>query len=256
MPEQHNATNRFSDRVADYVRYRPGYPDALVTTLVDETSLSPDSVVVDIGAGTGISTAMFLDLGCTVHGVEPNDAMRAAAAESLGSNPRLQLYDGTAEATGLPDASVDIVAAGQAFHWFDAEAARREFARILKPDGTVALFWNTRRTDATPFLRAYEELLIEHGTDYATVRHENQGPEQLRTFFGGDHSTRRFPNEQRFDFAGLRGRVLSSSYVPAADDPRCAPLLAELRRLFDRHAEDGQIRLVYETELHFGQLRA
>jgi SAM-dependent methyltransferase len=249
-----DATRRFSDRVADYVRYRPGYPAGLVDTLRRVAGLAPGSVVADVGSGTGLSAVPFLDLGCTVYAVEPNEAMRRAAETGLGDRPGFHSVDGTAEATGLADASVDVVAAGQAFHWFEEGKTRREFARVLRPGGRVALFWNTRLVDATPFLRAYEDFLLRFGTDYAQVDHRHVDAGRLARFFGGPFETHTFPNEQAFDFGGLRGRLLSSSYVPAAGDPARTPMLDELRRLFDRHAEDGRVRVLYTTELHVGRL--
>jgi SAM-dependent methyltransferase len=250
-------TRRFSDRVADYVRYRPGYPEALLRALVEGAGLGSDSAVADVGSGTGISTELLLRTGCRVFAVEPNAEMRAAAEERLGGEPRFRSVAGTAEATGLPDGSVDLVAAGQAFHWFDRGRFRSECLRILRPPpegGRVALFWNARRTDSTPFLRAYEELLRRFGTDYERVDHLRLGPADFDPFFGGPYESRRFPNEQAFDFPGLRGRLLSSSYTPGPGHPDHEPMLEELRRLFDRHQEDGRVRFEYDTELHLGRL--
>ncbi|HSL83699.1 MAG TPA: class I SAM-dependent methyltransferase [Thermoanaerobaculia bacterium] len=251
-------TRRFSDRVADYVRYRPGYPEALLRALVEETGLGPGSRVADVGSGTGISTELLLRSGCTVFAVEPNDAMRAAAEARLSSEPRFRSVAGTAEATGLPDAGADLVAAGQAFHWFDRERFRTECRRILRPapgGGRVALFWNSRQTGPTPFLRDYEALLRRFGTDYERVDHLRLGPADFEPFFGGPYLSRRFPNRQVFDFEGLRGRLLSSSYTPGPGHPDHAPMLAELRRLFDRHQEGGRVRFEYDTELHLGRVR-
>ncbi len=247
-------TGRFSNRVDAYVRYRPGYPGELLETLVRETGLGAGSVVADIGAGTGISTELLLRSGCMVIAVEPNAAMRAAAESRLGGHPRFRAVDGTAEATGLEPRTVDLVTAGQAVHWFEPQASRREFARILKPGGLAAFFWNTRLTDVTPFLREYEELLRRYGTDYEKVTVRIFDAERLRIYFPDGFRTFTFPNEQVFDFDGLAGRVLSSSYSPAPDHPSYAPMMRELRRLFDRYQEDGTVRFVYETELHIGSI--
>ncbi|MGH9381192.1 MAG: class I SAM-dependent methyltransferase [Thermoanaerobaculia bacterium] len=247
-------TRRFFDRVADYVRYRPGYPEALLRTLIDETGLGTGSAVADIGSGTGISAALLLRSGCRVYGVEPNPEMRHAAEEQLACEPRFTSVAGSAEATTLPDASIDLVAAGQAFHWFDRGRARGEFVRILRPHRQVALFWNARRSESTPFLRAYESLLLRFGTDYRQVDHTRLGREVFDRFFDGPYAGRRFPNEQVLDFAGLRGRLLSSSYAPAPGHPDHEPMLDELRRIFDRCQDDGHVRLEYETELYLGTL--
>lgn len=248
-----DATTRFSSRVRDYVRYRPGYPPAVLEILRAETGLSPAHVIADVGAGTGISTRLFLDHGNVVHAVEPNAEMRAAAEVGSGGEPRFRSVDGTAEATGMPDASVDFAVAGQAFHWFDAAAARREFRRILRPGGWAVLMWNTRRRESSPFLIDYEALLRRYGTDYATVNHENVTAETLRAFFGGAYAHRRAYNEQVVDFDGIRGRLLSSSYAPAAGHPDHAPMLAELERIFAERATDGHVVIEYDVDVYFAQ---
>lgn len=251
-------TRRFSGRVADYVRYRPGYPEALLTTLVEEAGLGAASVVADVGSGTGISTELLLRSGCEVYAVEPNPEMRAAGEARLGGEPRFHGVDGTAEATTLPDASVDLVAAGQAFHWFDRESARREFARILRsgPEGPgrVALFWNSCRTEASPFRRAYQDLLHRYGTDYREVDHTRLGAETFAAFFGGPYESRTFPHHQDLDLEGLCGRLRSVSYVPGAGHPSHEPMLEELRKIFDRHQDGGRVSMLYDTELYLGPL--
>ena len=248
----HESTTRFSNRVADYVRYRPGYPEELIQTLRDEAGLRSTSVVADIGSGTGISTELFLRLGCIVWAIEPNREMREAAEAQFREQPRLHSINGTAEATSLEMASVDLITAGQAFHWFDVEPTRTEFTRILRPDGNVALFWNSRHLDTTPFLKGYETLLQDFATDYQQVDHKRIDAAVLKQFFGGDHfQSRTFPNSQTFDFEGLRGRLLSSSYAPAAEHPRHAPMLLELERLFHEHEASGQVQFDYDTELFF-----
>ena len=256
MSSSVDSTTRFSNRVADYVRYRPGYPDDLVRTLQAESGLNSDSVIADIGSGTGISTELFLNLGCQVYAVEPNADMRAAAESRFTSDPRFHSINATAEATSLPDDSVDLVTAGQAFHWFDVDRTREEFSRILRQAGFVALFWNSRRTDSTPFLKAYELLLIQYATDYQQINHTNIDAAVLSRFFNGLHfESRSFPTFQEFDFAGLRGRLLSSSYAPVAGHPRHEPMMLELERLFREYESAGRVRFEYDTELYFGRLR-
>jgi SAM-dependent methyltransferase len=246
-------TERFSTRVADYVRFRPHYPGAVIDVLVEEVGLTPAWIVADIGSGTGLSAQLFLDNGNTVMAVEPNPDMRAAAESLLDRWPTFQSREGTAEATLLPSASVDLVVAAQAFHWFRVDEARRELRRILKPEGWVALLWNRRRTDATPFLRDYEALLLRYGTDYQEVRHDRVGDVALIHFFAPGYRRRVLYNEQVVDYQGLKGRLLSSSYTPEEGDPHREAMLLELQHLFDRHQQDGSVRIEYDTEVYIGR---
>lgn len=253
-------TQRFGGRVADYAKYRPRYPAALVETLVRAHDLRTSDVLADVGSGTGILAQLFLDAGHVVNGIEPNAEMRAAAESLLAAYPNFVSVDGRAEATTLPDASVAWVTAGQAFHWFDPPAARREFARILKPGGQVALVWNDRRVEASDFSRGYEELLRRFGTDYEEVRHRARQTNErddagIHRFFAPAACREHvFENIQRFDFEGLRGRLLSASYVPLAGQANHAPMLAALRSLFDAHAADGHVSFEHDTRLFVGPL--
>jgi ubiquinone/menaquinone biosynthesis C-methylase UbiE len=248
-----NSTSRFSDRVENYVRYRPGYPTDALRVLKDECGLKPAHVVADIAYGTGIWTQMLLENGNRVFGVEPNTEMRAAGERLLAQWPKFTSVAGTAEATTLADESVDFVTAAQAAHWFDRESARREFVRILKPGGWLALLWNERLTDTTPFLRDYEQLLLNYGTDYQEVRHERTG---VKEFFDPEPFQERvFPNYQEFDYAGIEGRLLSSSYVPGPADAKYEPMLRELRKIFDAHAVNGRATFEYKTRVYFGRIK-
>lgn len=242
-----DSTTRFTSRVEDYVRFRPNYPEESFALLQRECGLGPGKVVADVGSGTGISARRLLATGASVVGVEPNAAMRTAA-EGFPS------VDGTSEATGLPDASVDLVTAFQAFHWFDRVAARREFERILREPKWVALVWNDRLETGTAFLEGYEALLREFAGDYLAVRHNAISADDLDAWFGGGMRVAWFPNAQRFDLAGARGRLLSSSYAPPQGDPRHEPMVAELRRLFDETQEGGTVEFRYETQVYYGTL--
>ncbi|MHC4429965.1 MAG: class I SAM-dependent methyltransferase, partial [Planctomycetota bacterium] len=176
-------TERFSDRVGHYVRYRPGYPSALLELFRRELGLAPAHVVADVGSGTGKLSEMFLRNGNLVFGIEPNRRMREAAEAGLRGFPRFRNIDGSAEATGLDDGSVDHVVAAQAFHWFRVDEARREFARIGKPEAWTALIWNTR-SGHSPLVQAYEDMLARLSIDYAAVDHRNRiDPEVLQWFF-------------------------------------------------------------------------
>jgi SAM-dependent methyltransferase len=252
MPD---STARFGNRVADYVATRPGYPIAVLDILHTEAGLTSSFVIADVGSGTGLSTEMFLKNGNTVYGIEPNVEMRAAGERLRAIYPRFHSVDGTAEATTLPAAIVDLVVAGQAFHWFDPLRARAEFRRILLPGGSVALMWNTRRIDTSPFLRAYEALLQRFGTDYHEVVHTNVDKEMLGAFFGPDgFRSVKLDNEQLFDRDGLKGRLRSSSYTPLPGHSNFEPMMVELDRLFDEHSENGRVRFEYDTEVYVGRL--
>lgn len=248
-------TSRFSTRVADYVKYRPGYPAAVLPLLAQECGLVPGSVVADIGSGTGLLSELFLRNGNRVHGVEPNREMREAGEQLLSVHPHFVSVDGRAEATTLGDHSVDFVTAGQAFHWFEPPQARREFLRILRPGGWVALVWNDRRLAGTPLLEEYERLLLEYGTDYAEVSSKYAEESALSELYGATApALQTFDNEQIFDLEGFRGRLLSASYTPPRDDPRFEPMMRELEAIFHRHQQNGRVVVTYDTLVYYGHL--
>jgi SAM-dependent methyltransferase len=249
-----NATQRFSSRVDNYVRYRPGYPREVLDLLKKECGLTADSVIADIASGTGIFTQVLLENGNRVFGVEPNAEMRRAGEEFLRSYSRFSSIAGTAEATTLPGHSVDLVTAAQAAHWFDRENARREFVRILKSGGWCVLLWNERRTDSTPFLREYEKLLLKYGTDYQEVRHERTTAEITDFFSPTPFRSSALEMSQDVDYAGLEGRLLSSSYTPTPDHANYQAMLRELRRIFDAHQINDRVSLDYNTLVYYGQL--
>jgi len=249
-----NATTRFSDRVEKYVLYRPGYPSEAFQTLKTECGLAPDNVVADVAFGTGLWTRLVLENGNAVFGIEPNTEMRAAGERLLATFPDFTSVAGSAEATTLPDHSVDFVTAAQAAHWFDRRRARQEFVRILKPGGWLVLIWNERVTESTPFLRDYEQLLLTYGTDYTEVRHERTTDSVNEFYDPVPFQERVFDMRQKFDYAGVEGRLLSSSYAPGPEHPQHAPMLQELKRVFDAHAVKGHATFEYTTRLYFGRL--
>lgn len=250
-----NATTRFSDRVDLYIKYRPGYPSEVIPLLAREIGLTPSSVIADVGSGTGILAEMFLQHGNRVFGIEPNTEMREAGESLLRAYDQFVSINGMAEDTTLPDASVDFITAAQAFHWFDVANTKREFQRILKPSGFIVLLWNDRRTDTTAFLQGYEQLLQDFSLDYQQVNHKNVSDETLRQFFGaGGYKEVALFNCQLFDYEGLEGRLLSSSYAPMQGHPNHALMLARLREIFDAHQVNGQVSFDYDTRVFYGQM--
>jgi ubiquinone/menaquinone biosynthesis C-methylase UbiE len=249
-----DSKQRFSDRVENYIRYRPNYPPEVLETLRAECGLTPDGTIADIASGTGIFTRLLLENGNRVYGIEPNREMREAAERLLVEFPRFTSVPGTAEATALADHSADFATAAQAAHWFDLPKARQEFARILKPRGWAVLIWNERRTDNTTFLRAYEKLLQTYGTDYEQVRHEHTTDEIGKFFSPTPFEQRVFEMRQDFDYEQLEGRLLSSSYAPMQGHPRYEPMLSELWRIFAAHQESGRVGMEYWTRVYYGRL--
>jgi len=248
-----NSKERFSNRVDSYVLYRPSYPQEVMDYLYGVIGLKRDSVVADIGAGTGIFSRLLLECGSHVIAVEPNKEMREAAEMDLGGETNFRAVSGSAEETGLPDHSVDFIVCAQSFHWFDRAAARKEFERILKPGGKIVLIWNNRLTQGTPFREEYDRFLHTFGTDYKTVTQKNITPDALMQFFeAGDMQIGRFPNHQLFDLEGLAGRVLSSSYIPVPGDLSYEAMMGALRELFERNEQSGQVSFDYETEVFWG----
>ena len=247
-----DSTRRFSDRVEAYQKYRPGYPPALVSTLLEKAGLGAGAVVADIGSGTGIFTRLLLDHGLRVSAVEPNPNMRKAAEASLSEYENFTSIDGSAEQTGLSGGSNGLVTAAQAFHWFNNAATKAELQRILKPDGKLALIWN-KRAVSEPFQQAYDAILCEYAPEYGKVNHMNLDEDDIVDIFAaGSMDLLHFDNSQSLDFSALIGRLQSSSYCPAEDSAQYIPLVTELLGLFDQFAINGRINFEYDTQLYLG----
>ena len=249
-------TRRFSNRVENYLKYRPSYPTEIIPLLESECGLTAESLIADLGSGTGFLTELFLKHGNPVFGVEPNPEMRVAGEKVLARYPKFQSVDGAAEATTLPGDSVDFITAGQAFHWFDRERARPEFARILKPAGWLVLIWNGYRMETSPLMAAYQDLVVRYGTDYSEVQREVVGCDVESFYAPGTCRFAKFDFQQTFDYEGLQGRLLSASYAPEPDHPDYQAMLKDLRKVFDAHQQDGKVIFAYETEVYYGQLPA
>ncbi len=246
----------FGPRIENYIKYRPGYPQDVIDTLVKECGVSPEWRVADIGSGTGLLARLFLDLGCAVIGVEPNQEMRLAGEQLLAEYSGFISMPGSAEATGIPDRSIDLISAGMAFHWFDIPQAKGEFRRILHPHGWVALVWNRMLTGPTPFMQEYTHLIRETSPGWTeTFRRDQLGSGlDLTGFFDNNYHRATFPNQQSLDWDGLYGRTSSIAHVPQPDDPAHAPMLAQLKNIFAHYKNNGRVEIQYETELYYGQL--
>ncbi len=240
---------RFSSRVENYIKYRPSYPLEIIEYLKKKNILTEDAVIADVGSGTGILAKLFLDNGNQVYGVEPNKDMREGAEKTLQGYTNFTSLDGSAESTGLEENSVDLITAGQAFHWFDVEESKREFKRILNSDGNVALIWNNRGKSGAEFNSNYENFILKYGIDYKEVR---KNEKNVDLFFKYQKET--FDNFQDLDFASFKGRVLSSSYIPLVDNPIFPEMILELKTLFNKHQRNGIIRIEYDTEIYFGKV--
>lgn len=251
-----DSTQRFTGRVEDYARYRPAYPPELLDLLRRECGLTENTVVADVGSGTGILARLFGDNGNRVIAVEPNEEMRRAGERLLAGQGLFESVMGTAEATTLPQGSVDLITAGQAFHWFDPAPARVEFARVLRPGGSVVLVWNDRRKHGWPFPEAYEWLLETYAIDYAEVEHGRKGSlENIRRFFAPNPvRTATFDNRQVLDYDGLLGRLRSSSYVPAEGQPGHHEMLTRLEGIFRYHENGGRVVMEYDTRVYYSSL--
>jgi SAM-dependent methyltransferase len=252
-------TKRFSLRVEFYIRSRPHYPRDVLEFLRRKLGMRPEHVVADIGSGTGISSELFLANGNQVIGVEPNREMREAGEQLLKQRfPKFRSVDATAENTTLPNHSVDFIIVGQAFHWFDPDAARAEFMRIVKPGGWVVLMWNDRWIRESSFAAEYERIVDSFNTDVTHVHHSNVTKKDdaaaIREFFANDFRRVEFPNQQILDLEGVKDRLRSSSYMPMPDDPRYEQVMREAEAAYDRHAKNGTVTLEYKTEVFYGPL--
>lgn len=248
-------TERFTETVNDYIKYRPSYPKEVLQLLIDECDLTKNQIIADVGSGTGILSKLFLDYGNVVYGVEPNQSMCQAAEMSLKEYSNFYSVAGTAEATALEDASVDIITAGTAFHWFDSVKTKLEFRRILKKDGWVILVWNVRDVEESALLREYEDLLMEYGTDYKESNARKFDKTAVSEFFSpNEMKICSFKNSQQFDWDGLKGRLLSTSYSLRPGDERYDEMLIKLKEIFDRYQRNHRVEFLYKTKIYYGRI--
>jgi hypothetical protein len=246
-----NPTERFSDRVENYAKFRPNYPDTLIRFVQER--LPQPGMIADIGSGTGILSDQLLGAGYIVFGVEPNEPMRLEADRRLGNRPRFHSVTGTAEATTLDPGSVDAVTCAQSFHWFDRTRSRVEFARILREPKLVLLIWNERISE--DLMEEYDRILQESVPEYNRVGRRQITDADIADFFAPAPVERfYFPNAQRLDHDGFLGRVLSSSYIPNVGQPGHEAVMNEMEAFFDRHARSGSIDFPYQTRVYLAQL--
>lgn len=243
---------RFDGKSGIYSLNRPGYPAEIISALERENALRRDSSIADVGAGTGILSRLFLENGYRVFSVEPGQDMRNRAIRDLSTFSEARIVEGSAEDTTLPGASIDLVVAGQAFHWFDPGKAAMEFLRILKPGGMVALIWNDRvpeggmNTDYERICRTYS-----HGYHASGSLVMDNGV--LEGFFGGKYTLHRVANVQELDLEGLRGRYRSASYSLQPDDPDYGRAMDELERAYLSHERNGTVEIRYVTTMYLGK---
>lgn len=245
---------RFSNRVENYVRYRPKYPERIMSFLKNELGLTPSSVVAEVGSGTGIFTELLLKNGNVVHAIEPNEDMREAAERLLAKYDNFKSIDATGEATTLADGSADFIFAAQTFHWLERTRAKKEFARIVRDGARVVLIWNVRRIGHSAFSNAYEDLIQQYGIDYQNVRHSSVSDEDVKEFYSPfEVKLKLFDNFQIFNFEGLKGRLLSSSYIPLEGDDKFDEMVEDLHKIFKKHAMEGQVSFEYDTKVYYGR---
>ena len=245
-----NPTERFSERAGDYANHRPSYPLECIAFLQQQFNITKDTVIADIGSGTGILTGLLLDLDCEVIAVEPNDQMRIIAEKQLKKNDKFISINGTGERTNLQAGSIDLITVAQAFHWLDETKAKHEFSRILKPEGSIALIWNVQKK-VTAFDKTYEALKIKYGKDYVAIRKTHEP--DLKAFFAPKtYHVNRFPHHMVLDKEGMIGLIRSSSFMPVPNAPNYQEMINEAEALFKEHQEAGLVRINYETHVHYG----
>ncbi|OLS26242.1 MAG: Ubiquinone/menaquinone biosynthesis C-methyltransferase UbiE [Candidatus Heimdallarchaeota archaeon LC_3] len=250
-----DSTLRFTDRVENYIKYRSGYPEQILNLLEKRINLKNSMVLADVGSGTGKLSKLFLKYRNKVFCIEPNEAMRLGAEKSLSHYTNFQSISGTAEETKLNDNSVDLIIAGQAFHWFNITGAKKEFSRILKPDGYVVLIWNSRNKTGSSFNKEYEQLIKKYSSEYERVAHYRIVDSDFKTFFSnGEHSSFQLENNQKFDIEGLKGRLFSSSYMPNESSEEYNGIVNDLNKIFEVYNKNGLILFEYVTEIYYGKI--
>ena len=252
-----NPTTRFSNHVNNYLKYRPHYPSQIIDFLKTSFNFDTQQVVADVGSGTGFLTKLFLENGNTTYGIEPNEAMRKAGEYYLKDYNNFISINGTAEATTLPNHSIDLITVAQAFHWFDMPKAKQEFLRILKPNHqyrSILLIWNQRKHQASAFMQAYLNFIEQFSTSSRKITESRINKTVLTAFFGTpNYKIATFPNHQYFDLEGLKGRYLSSSYAFTKTHPQHDNAMKSLTTIFNAYQKKGKVSMIYKTYIYYSK---
>jgi ubiquinone/menaquinone biosynthesis C-methylase UbiE len=254
--EKFKPQERFSNRVSNYIKYRPSYPIETIEILKQETNIDTSKSICDIGSGTGLFTKLLLENGYKVYGVEPNNEMREAGEEYLSKYNKFTSINANAENTTLEDKSIDLITVAQAFHWFDLKKVKIEFCRILKENGYIALIWNDRVLNKDGFQNDYEAFLLKYCPEYKEVSYRNVNEEtSIKNFFSPNNVIKKeLENYQEFNFEGLKGRLLSSSYSLTQDNEQYTQMLKELEVIFNKYQNNGLIKFEYNTLIYISNL--
>lgn len=248
--------NRFDGMGKIYSRFRPSYPQEFIDCLFSEIGMNKDSVIADVGSGTGILTGQLLSKGCRVYAVEPNNDMRAAAEKNLKGFSNFVSVNGTAENTTLADSSVDYITVAQAFHWFDRQVFKRECKRILKPGGSVILVWNSRDAESE-FVQENDKLNRKYCPSFKGFIGGMRGAVDegdFSDFFSGRFEARSFENHLQFDEQGFIGRNLSSSYALKETDGNYSEYVFELKKLFEKYKNGETVVMPNFARCYIGKV--
>jgi ubiquinone/menaquinone biosynthesis C-methylase UbiE len=256
LDQVHSHTERFSGRVQAYLAYRPRFPREIVPFLREHGALRSGAVIADVGAGTGMLAEIFLEAGHRVLAVEPNVEMLEACRVLAAQHPALEVVEGSAEATTLPDASVDLIAVGRAMHWFDWPRAHREFQRILKPGGWVLVATNGHRDSGAPVSNRLSEILRKWRTDSAEADTRRDFSDRLQEFLDTSSWQRTtLHHAMTVDFATLLGYAESLTAIPRPGERGYDGMVAELRAVFEEYQRDGMLVTPLACQLFLGRPR-
>ena len=250
--------SKFDGRGSSYAKGRPSYPQAFIDYLYADVGITPNSVIADIGSGTGKLTRLLLERGSRVFAVEPNAHMRASAEPDLARFDNFISIDSYAENTTLVAASVDFVTVATAFHWFDRQAFKMECRRILKEDGKVVIVYNSRDEESDLVKKFYEvnrrycpgfQNFVGSGT---MLRPGNAG--RYNDFFTGDQMVKIIGNDLIYNEADFIARSLSSSYALRENDENFSEYVKELTAFFQKYSVNNVLVMPNITHSYTGKV--
>lgn len=247
---------RYSSKTDDYAKYRPNFPNEIVEFLYSNDFINSNSIIADIGSGTGRFTRLLLEKGNKVYGVERNDEMRAKAEQLLSQYSNFISIRGSAEETVLTDNTIDLITAAQAFHWFNKEKCLSEFKRIIKKNGKVLILWDDFLTNYNNFSIEYGKVLNKYRiVELGQMEKRFTRTEMISDFFRNNkYETLSFTHEIYQNFNSIKGGALSASFTPKPDEVNYKPFLLELQEVFEKFQSEGKVLTAFQTICYLGKI--